>query len=123
MSDGFIGQQTLCLCCSDLKRYQQALDSVRRITTILRQRIPPGTKECQDFEPLALDGHHIHFMCGQCHQVGNELPYAELGLKKLLRQAAMAAKDDNTLYHETLRLLQGEFPVTYRTFEKNVKRG
>lgn len=113
-------QSPACFCCSDIKKYQAALDNARQITQLLTMNVPLSSQLCRenDFRPLQTDSTHIHFMCGLCHKDTGLLRIAESELRSVLQHAVAPAREDEQCRQYVLRLLQGHYPATYRQFER-----
>lgn len=60
-------------------------------------------------------------MCGECRKAKtNELSIKEDQLRELLWKVffLIYSTGDERLYHNTLRILQGDYPITYRNLEQ-----
>lgn len=125
-------QEALCMCCSDITRYKRKSQEVSNKIRLLKGVITCqniNNEEYKEFERkfhhkiyiLQNDKMHCHFMCGECRKAKtNELSIKEDQLRELLWKVffLIYSTGDERLYHNTLRILQGDYPITYRNLEQ-----
>ncbi len=120
-------REALCMCCSDITRYKRKVSEVSVKINLLQrilsvQRI--DVKEYEEFRRkyrhrlfiLQNDSTHFHFMCGECLKADrSELKIKEDQLREVLGKVffLISKTHDESIYHNTLRLLQGDYPITY----------
>lgn len=123
--------ETLCMCCSDIARYKRKVRETSNKIRLLENVISCQNideEEYKKFERkihcriyiLQNDRMHCHFMCGECRLKTNELNVEEDRLRKLLWKVFFLtySTGDEKLYHNTLRILQGDYPITYKSLEQ-----
>ena len=122
--------EALCMCCSDLTRYKRKKEEVSNKINLLErivsyQRI--DNKQYNEFKKkyhhliLYNESTHCHFMCGVCRKVNDiELRLIEDHLRNLLWKVffLIYTQGDEELYYNTLRLLQGDYPIIYNSLKR-----
>lgn len=125
-------RHAICMCCNDATRFKTAVAKVNNKNRILSNMISRFAVDKKKFSVwinlyrrslfiIQNDAKHIHFMCGTCFYVNeSEMTGAETKLRETLYIVFYIVYyfGDETIYHETLRLLQGDYPITYHSLEK-----
>ncbi|WP_370845684.1 hypothetical protein [Eubacterium sp.] len=125
-------QNALCMCCSDYCRYcrkrNEVTEKVNLLTRIVHiQDINVEeyrkfrSKYSKEIHIIQMDSIHLHFMCGVCRKVNsNDIKIKEDQLRNLLWKVffLIYTSEDELLYSNTLRILQGDYPITYRNLKR-----
>ena len=125
-------KEALCMCCNDLTRYKRKSDDVSRKNDLLKRVVSNQSIDEEQYKVfrkkyqnliyiLQNDSTHLHLMCGACDKVNNsEIRLKEDQLRELLWKVffLIYKQGDDELYHCTLRLLQGDYPITYVSLER-----
>lgn len=118
-----------CSICNDKNQYRMAVMDAERINQNLShyvQNTHPDIKDRAIWSTLCNDSHHVHFMCGMCHQVNSlELHNAEERLRRTIYAICKESQTDETIVKakgDILRQLQGYYPLMWRVVNQHVKR-
>jgi hypothetical protein len=123
--------EALCLCCSDLIHYRRKVEEISEKINLLR-RISYNQsidyrkynefkmKFHQRFFVLQNDSTHCDFICGKCRKINNELSLMEDQLRNILWKVffLIYSFEDESLYHNTLNILRGDYPITFYNLEE-----
>lgn len=118
---------SMCLICSDEKEYRRKLQEAKRIKTFLDNLargmdIDKDNKFYRVCQSFSMGNSNIHFLCGTCYKVNTmELKNVERDINVLLTTIVLS-DIDKKVYHEVLGVLQGHYPLKYRTFEQTYRR-
>lgn len=127
-----VQHETLCMCCSDLTRYRRRENEVSNKINLLERIVSCQSIDNRQYEEFRKEYHHkifilyndsshLYFKCGMCRKVNeSDLRLKEDQLRNILWKVffLIYKQGDEELYHNTLRLLQGNYPITLNSLKR-----
>lgn len=128
-----------CLVCSDKNSFRSKVFSIKNVENRLLNLISIYLRkiDCKKLEVpneiskkvrygVSNEHSHSHLMCGHCHEVDeNSLRRLDETIHQSLSVICTILKDDrltkdekNELYHKSLQIFRGNYPISYRFLER-----
>lgn len=132
-----------CLVCSDKNSFRSKVFSIKNVENRILNLISIYLRKigCKKLEVpneiskkvrygVSNENSHVHLMCGHCHEVDeNSLRRLDETIHQSLSVICTILKDDrltkdekNELYHKSLQLFRGNYPISYRFLERYYHR-